>query len=102
MQRKLFAFVLLIVLALCAWSPWITPETASNLAEIQFNRAWDGIADGCGVSGNKLGAKNFRKLPFGATLTLEYQCGLVTPSEPPLRTAVYIPFFGVPFGYPAP
>ena len=102
MQRKLFGVVIVIILALCAWSPWITQETASKLAEKQFHKVWDGIVDGCGISGNNLGAKNFRKLPFGATVTLDYPCGLVAPNEPALHTTVYIPFFGIAFGYPAP
>lgn len=102
MSKKNRALITIVVLALCAWSPWITQRLAFELAETQFNNAWNGIIDGCGTAWNDLGAKNFRKIPFGATVTLEYQCGLVMPDEPPLETEVYVSFFGVAFGYPAP
>lgn len=103
MKQKILAFVLFFVIAaVLAWSPWITQDRAFHLAETQFNAAWDGVFDGCGTAGNNLGAKDFRKLPFGATVMLQYQCGLVMPNEPPLQTTVYVPFFGIAFGYPAP
>ena len=97
----IWAFILVII-GLCAWSPWLTQETASRLAETQFNEAWSGIIDGCGTSGLDLGAREFRKLPFGAVVTLDYQCGLVMPDEAALRTNVYVSFVGITFGYPRP
>lgn len=102
MLKKGLALVVLVIVGLCAWSPWITQATAFQLAESQFNAAWSGIIDGCGTAWNDLGAKDFRKIPFGALLTLEYQCGLVMPGEPALETQVYLSFFGTAFGYPAP
>jgi hypothetical protein len=102
MFKKSIVLILLTVVGLCAWSPWITQEDAFALAETQFNKAWSGIIDGCGATGNDLGAKDFRKIPFGGMLTLEYQCGLVMPDEPPLQTEVYVSFFGIAYGYPAP
>ena len=56
--------LILIVVGLCAWSPWITRDIASQLAETQFNAVWNSIIDGCGTSGRNLGAKDFRKVPF--------------------------------------
>lgn len=97
----IWAFVLLIT-TLSAWSPWITPATASRLAETQFNESWSGVIDGCGTDGNDLGAKDFHKVPFGAYVTLDYQCGLVMPGEPALHTTVYVSFVGIAFGYPKP
>jgi hypothetical protein len=103
MQKLLVPLIsLFVVIALSAWSPWITPDNAASLAETQFNRAWNGVIDGCGTSGDDLGAKDFRKVPFGAMTTLDYQCGLVMPGEPALHTTVYISFFGIAFGYPSP
>ncbi len=103
MQKKILALIIFAVIAgLFAWSPWITQETASKLAEVQFNKAWNSVIDGCGTSGNDLGAKGFQKVPFGAYLTLDYQCGLVMPDEPALHTTVYVSFFGIVFGYPKP
>ena len=103
MRNKIITLLVCIALiGLCAWSPWLTRETASRLAEYQFNRAWNTIIDGCGTAGNKLGAREFRKIPFGAILTLDYQCGLVMPNEPHLHTTIYVSFFGFAFGYPRP
>lgn len=103
MQKRtvIWAFILLIT-ALCAWSPWITQDTASQLAETQLNEAWSGIIDGCGSFGEELGATDFHKVPFGAYGTLTYQCGLVEPNEPALETTVYVSFVGIAFGYPRP
>lgn len=102
MFKKSVGVVSFVILAMCAWAPWIMRDRAFQLAETQFNEAWSGIIDGCGTAWNDLGAKNFRKIPFGAMITLEYQCGLVMPDEPALETKIYISFFGVAFGYPAP
>lgn len=105
MQKKtkmlIFAFTLTIT-SICAWSPWLTRDRASELAESQFDRAWQYILDGCGTYGTGLGAKDFRKVPFGAYVTLNYQCGLVPPREPVLHTTVYVSFVGIAFGYPKP
>ena len=103
MRRKVFVSVCLsMLIGLCAWSPWITHETASRLAEMQFNQAWSAVTDGCGTSGNNLGAKEFHKVPFGAYVTFDYQCGLVMPDEPPLHANIYVSFIGIAFGYPKP
>jgi len=103
MRNKLLTIIIYIALiGLCAWSPWLTRETASRLAENQFNNAWNGVMDGCGTAGNSLGAKEFNKVPFGVVVSLDYQCGLVMPNEPPLHTTVYMSFLGIAFGYPRP
>ena len=94
--------VALITVLLFAWSPWITANTASRLAQGQFNKAWYGVADGCGSYGTDSVTHDFQKIPFGATVTLDYQCGLVMPNEPARQTTVYISFLGVGSGYPKP
>jgi hypothetical protein len=103
MRKKTLAFILVaLITVVLAWSPWITQTSASKLAEDQFNRAWNTVSDGCGTSGNDLGVKAFHKVPFGVSVTLDYQCGLVMPDEPALHTTVYVSFFGIAFGYPKP
>ena len=103
MPRKILLLTIgLSLIGLCAWSPWITRNIAYNLAEFQFNQAWSGVIDGCGTSGTELGAKSFRRVPFGAYVTLDYQCGLVMPDEPVPHTKVFISFFGIAFGFPKP
>jgi len=103
MRKKSLALIIFsIITSLCAWSPWITQDTASKLAETQFNHDWNGVMDGCGTYGNDLGPKGFRKVLFGAYVTLDYQCGLVMPNEPALHTNVYVSFAGIAFGYPKP
>ena len=103
MQRKFILLSLLtVIVGLCAWSPWITRDFASDLAESQFNNAWRGVIDGCGTGEKDLGPSSFRKVLFGADVTLDYQCGLVTPDEPALHTNVFVSFFGIVFGFPKP
>ena len=103
MRKKILVFVICSLLTgLCAWSPWLTRESTSKLAETQFNRAWNTVIDGCGTVGNELGTREFRKVPFGALISLDYQCGLVMPDEPPLHTSIYVSFVGIAFGYPRP
>ena len=103
MRNKILVFVIFCLLAgLCAWSPWLTRETTSKLVEAQFNRSWNTVLDGCGTSGSELGTKEFRKVLFGAVISLDYQCGLVMPNEPPLQTNIYVSFLGIAFGYPKP
>ena len=94
--------VVAIITGLCAWSPWLTHRTASELAEKQFNDAWNEVIDGCGTSGTNLGINEYRKIPFGAVVTLDYQCGLVMPDEPPLHTTIYVSSVGIAFGFPRP
>ena len=103
MRKKILILIMLsLITGLFAWSPWITRDTAAKLAETQFNNSWNGIIDGCGTSGDDLGARHFRKVPFGAYVTLDYQCGLVMPEEPPLQSTIFVSFFGAAFGYPHP
>ncbi|SRR6266496_3336673 len=102
MRLKIALILVSIFLGLAAWSPWITANTASRLAQDQFNQAWYGVADGCGGYGDNSGAHNFQKILFGANVTLDYQCGLVMPNSPAEHTTVYVSFFGIAFGYPKP
>ena len=103
MRSKFLALILVsIFLGISAWSPWITANTASRLTQDQFNKAWYGVVDGCGTYGDNLVAHDFEKIPFGANVTLDYQCGLVMPNSPAQHTTVYVSFFGVAFGYPKP
>jgi hypothetical protein len=103
MRRKLFwILVTCLILGVFAWSPWIDEETAVTLTETQFNKAWSRVIDGCGTSWEEYGARDFRKVPFGAMVTLYYQCGLVMEGEPALQRDVFVAFFGIAFGYPAP
>ncbi len=67
MQKKIFALIIIAVIAgFFAWSPWITPDRASKLAETQFNKSWNSVIDGCGTYGSDLGIKGVQKIPFGA------------------------------------
>jgi hypothetical protein len=103
MRQKMATLFLFCLLAgVSAWSPWITQDRASRLAETQFNQVWLTVIDGCGTSGKNLGTKDFRKVPFGGFVTVDYQCGLVMPGEPVLHSTVYVSFFGIASGYPKP
>ena len=79
MPGKLFAGISLAVLliALCAWSPWLTEAYAESRAVDSFNESWATVIDGCGTNCKGCGAINSRRVPFGIEVTLEYGCGLM-------------------------
>lgn len=89
------------ILALLAWSPWLTPATTGWLARLQFNASWSFVMDGCGAHIPPAGG-SFEKVPFGARTTLEYRCGLVMPDEPYQQARVFVSFLGTAHGYPSP
>ena len=105
-MRKLLTnlILLLMLLGLAAWSPWITTEFARARAEGGFAEAWDGVIDGCGIHCNGCGAKAVEKDLFGAWVTLEYACGMLpadTPEYHQTHTG-WVSFFGTLHGFPAP
>ena len=103
MRQKILVFdILFVITCVCVWSPWITQDTASKIAETQFNQAWSTVIDGCGTFGDNLGVKDFDKVPFGANVTLDYQCGLVMPDEPVFIQMYMFHSLGIAFGYPKP
>jgi len=83
MRRKLIRLCIAAVLiALSAWSPWLTQEFAEVRAVDSFNRAWLSVIDGCGTNCKGCGAIKSQRVPFGVEVTLEYGCGLMPADTP--------------------
>ena len=72
----------LVVLALIAWSPWITNNYAENKTIEAFEESQKDIVEGCGFSCNGCGVKESQKTLFGYSVKIEYACGLL-PSDSP-------------------
>ena len=106
MLRK-FSFVaviLLILIVMCAWSPWLTQVSAEVRAVNSFVRAWEYVADGCGMNCKGCGAVSSQRVPFGVLVTLEYACGLI-PSDSPeyhRQTTTFVSAIGTVHGLPRP
>jgi hypothetical protein len=74
--------IAVIVIALSAWSPWLTQSLAETRAVDSFNKAWSSVIDGCGINCKGCGAINSKRVPFGMEVTLEYGCGLMPEDTP--------------------
>jgi hypothetical protein len=88
----LIAILILVGLALLAWSPWITPRAAERIATQRFEAAWAGVIDGCGFNCDGCGATALDRLPFLQPVQLEFACGLIPADLPEyhVRDVVYI------------
>jgi hypothetical protein len=106
MRRKfsLIMIITLVVIALFAWSPWIKESYAKERAVKLFERTWLNVADGCGFACHGCGAESWKKVPFGAQVTLEYACGMLPADSPEYhqKADVFVSFLGKVYGLPAP
>ena len=106
MYRKTIVWLSIVVLltALCAWSPWLTPSFAETRAVDAFNKAWQYVADGCGTNCKGCGAISSHRGPFGAFVTIEYACGMILADSPEyhLEVTAFISSFGSVHGIPKP
>jgi hypothetical protein len=106
MKRRiiLIAVIALVVIALFFWSPWINGSYARERAVAEFERAWLNVADGCGFACHGCGAAAWKKIPFGAQVTLEFACGM-SPSDTSTQhrqADVYVSPLGKVYGLPKP
>jgi hypothetical protein len=105
MRRKLIllSFTVLLV-ALSAWSPWLTQSFAETRAVDSFNKSWSTVIDGCGTSCKGCGAINSKRVPFGMQVTLEYGCGLIPEDTSAYheQTTGFVSAFGTVHGFPKP
>jgi len=106
MKRRLSLIVIitLIVIAIFAWSPWISGTYAKQRAVAEFERAWLNAADGCGFACHGCGAADVKRVPFGMQVTLEYACGAMAsdPSADHQQADVFVSFLGKVYGLPSP
>jgi len=96
--------VAIIAFGIFAWSPWINEHFAKERAVAQFERAWLNVADGCGFNCHGCGAVDWKRIPFGAQVTLEYACGMLPEDTPEYHQQinVYVSSFGKVYGLPTP
>ena len=105
MLRKLFKLCIAIILiALSAWSPWLTPEFAEVRAVDSFNRALFSVIDGCGTNCKGCGVIKSQRVPFDMEITLEYGCGLMPEDTPEYHTQAtgFVSAFGTVHQFPKP
>jgi len=106
MKRRLslIAIITLVVIAIFAWSPWISGTYAKKRAVSEFERTWLSVADGCGFACHGCGAADVKWAPFGARVTLEYACGMLPAdsSDSHQQADVFVSFLGKVYGLPSP
>jgi hypothetical protein len=96
--------IAILVLGVFAWSPWISGQYAKERAVAQFERAWLNVVDGCGFACHGCGAISWKRVAFGAQVTLEYACGLLPADSPEYhqQANVYVSPLGKVYGLPKP
>jgi len=106
MRRKLMlaVSVTVIVIALSAWSPWLTQSFAETRAVDSFNHSWTTVIDGCGANCKGCGVINSKRVMFGMEVTLEYGCGLMPEDTPEYHEQAtgFVSAFGTVYGFPKP
>ena len=104
MAKKILLGILIGVLitSLCAWCPWLTPRAMDWVVSAKFTAAWAFVIEGCGTHCAGCGVQNIQKVPFGASATLYYQCGLVPPDAPLQSAGIFVSFLGTSHGLPRP
>jgi hypothetical protein len=106
MKRKLslVTIIALLIFASLLWAPWINKAYAKEHAVAEFERAWLNVADGCGFACHGCGAAAWKKVPFGAQVTLEYACGTLPTDSPDShqQVNVFVSFLGKVYGLPTP
>lgn len=103
-RLKFYLVAVLLVVSLLAWSPWINGPYAKERAVAEFERSWLNVADGCGFGCHGCGAAEWKKIPFGAQVTLEYACGTlpVDAADQHQKVNVFVSSIGKVYGLPAP
>jgi len=96
--------IAIFVFGIFAWSPWISGRYAKERAVAQFERAWLNVADGCGFGCHGCGAGDWKRIPFGVQVTLEYACGMLPEDSPEFHQQinVYVSSLGKVYGLPNP
>jgi len=106
MRRKLLpgVCVTVVLIALTAWSPWLTQAFAETRAVASFNKSWLSIIDGCGTNCKGCGAIKSQRVPFGVEVTIEYGCGLMPEDSLEYHELAtgFVSIFGTVHGFPSP
>ncbi len=100
MDPKILGAAVIVLVAIAAWCPWLSQESAESAAVTASESAWKGVTD-CTVDCNGCGAVWSQKMPFGYSVTLAHYCGMPESSRtPPQQATVFVTFFGTVYGIP--
>ena len=106
MNKKIIlgVFITVVIIALSAWSPWLTQSFAKTHAVDSFNKSWATVIDGCGTNCKGCGAIHSKRVPFGMEVTLEYGCGLMPEDTPAYHEQAtgFVSAFGTVHSFPRP
>lgn len=75
-MKKYLLIIVLFLLVILAWSPWLTKESAEKTVVSEFESGQTGIIDGCGFSCDGCGVETSQKIPFGYLVSTKYKCGM--------------------------
>jgi hypothetical protein len=92
-MRKTSLIIIIIVLVIFAWSPWLTKAKVENLITQKFNAEWSGVSDGCGPIEE---FKDTKRSLFGFKSSIRYACGMLPPGASLEGSwhSVYVSLFG--------
>lgn len=78
MDKKINIIItgLIVLLALLAWSPWITKTYAEKKVVEAFEESQKGVVDGCGFNCEGCGVTNSNKMPFGYKVNIKFKCSM--------------------------
>lgn len=106
MLRKLsfIAWTIFALILICAWSPWLTTDSAEVRAMDVFSQDWESVADGCGMNCKGCGAISSERVPFGVLVTIDYACGMIPADLPEYhrQSTAFVSAFGTVHGLPTP
>ena len=97
-------YITALLIALSAWSPWLTQAFAETRAVDSFNKTWASVIDGCGADCKGCGVIKSKRVLFGMEVTLEYGCGLMPEdtSEYHEQATGFVSTLGTVHGFPRP
>lgn len=76
MKKEIWIIVMISLVLLLVWSPWITKDFAERRVVDAFEKSQEGIEDGCGFSCPNCGVYSSSRAPFGYKVVILYSCGL--------------------------
>ncbi len=95
MTAKIILVILLLVIALFAWAPWMTAGFVDNSVTKTFNNSWGKVQDGYAL----IKVANIRKNIFGSKADISYGGGFSPATE---SKEIFVSSFGHIFGFPRP
>ena len=76
-MKKVLKVILIILLVVFAWSPWLNAKQVNQTILVKVNAKWYGIMDGCGPLQPE-NIKDTHWIPFGYISSIQYACGFTT------------------------